>query len=214
MWAKTIDEIVDKQHIKATFYTSVGVAPFFNLNEIEKQKDSPGFTSLQRSSYAKNFILNLKKWKPKLMVIACRWNIISDESFKSMEKLVLLSQKLGIKVLIFNQPPQINTMGDRNSAQFLTFLGLYPKNGNQYIKHNSNVEVTNEELKNRFTKYSNTTFLDVYSHFIQEKDHSKSLIIENSDILYYDDDHLSYQGTLLMKKEIEKLIIELISNDK
>lgn len=214
MWAKVIDEIADKEHMKATFYTANGVSPFINSSENDNPTSKYFFSKLQRISYANDFIQNLKRWKPKLIVIARRWNIISDEEIKDMENLVLLTQELSIKILILNQPPQIKTMGDRNSAQFLTFLGYKSNRGDQYIKHGSEVEVTNLKLQNHFAKYANITFFDVHSHFIQKNNPSNSLIIKDSDILYFDDDHLSYQGTLLMKNELDKIIIGLVTKDK
>jgi peptidoglycan/LPS O-acetylase OafA/YrhL len=214
MWAKAIDEIANKEHRKVTFYTANGASPFFNLKDIEKQTDVRSFKKAERILYAKNFILNLKKWKPSLLIIACRWNGTSYESFKNMEDLIVLCKELGIKVLILNQPPQIDIIGKTNSAQYLTYLGFKSGHGEQYIKHATSVEPSNTELKKRFVKYSNVTLFDVYSHFIQKSNHSYSLVIKDSDVLYYDYDHLSYQGASQLKNELDTEIARLISNDK
>lgn len=213
MWAKTIDEIANRIKLKAAFYTTNGAQPFFDVKNIDNQQSVGTFNSDQRTLYAKSVTSNLNKWRPELLVIICRWNSLSEEVLKKMEDLVKFSENLGGKILILNQPPQINTMGDRNSSQFLTFLEYKPKEGMQYIKHDSNVIETNIELEKRFLKYSNVTFFDVYSFLIKDKNQVYSLIIKDSEILYYDDDHLSYQGTSLLKNELEKSIIFLMSKD-
>jgi peptidoglycan/LPS O-acetylase OafA/YrhL len=211
MWSKTIDEIAEGIEKKASFYTANGASPFFNVKNIENQQRVRVFNKDQRVLYAKSIVSNIKTWKPKLLIIVCRWDSLSGDVFRKMESLVELSKSLGGKVLILNQPPQINTMGDRNSSQFLTFLGYKPKKGLQYIKHDSNIDKTNRELVKRFSRYFNVSFFDTYSYLIQEGNQSYSMIVKDSDILYYDDDHLSYQGTTFLKKELNKVIIELIS---
>lgn len=214
MWAKTIDEIASEEHRKVSFYTANGASPFFNVEDIESQNDVRDFEKGQRILYAKDFVSKLYSWKPDLLIIVCRWNSIKVDRYSEMEDLISLCNEIGIKVLLLNQPPQINTIGDRNTAQYLTFLGYKPISGAQYIKHGSHVETTNAKLEKRFGQYSNVTVFDVYSFFIQKEDHTFSRVIEDADILYYDDDHLSYQGTSLLKRELDEVIEELISNAK
>jgi peptidoglycan/LPS O-acetylase OafA/YrhL len=214
MWGKLIDEITDSIRIKTSFYTSVGESPFFSLFEIDQLEKTKGYTHPQRVAYAKDFILNLKTWKPKLLIVSCKWNSMDNDILEKLESLAKFANKIGTSLLILNQPPQINTVGNKNCAQYLSYLGYKPKKGYQYIKNESNVEAANNKLKKRFSKYSNVFLLDIFSSFKQINDVSNSLIINGSNVLYYDDDHLSYQGTLLIKHKLELEILKFITDRK
>lgn len=90
---------------------------------------------------------------------------------------------------------------------------ILPAQGIQYIKNESDVKKTNLILEQRFSKFSYVSFFDTYSNLVNMKDESKALIIKDADILYYDDDHLSYQGTTLLKRELNNVIVKMINKD-
>lgn len=209
MWAKVIDEIAENDKFKTSFYTSVGSTPFFNISPIEKQDGTRGFTKEQRVAYAKGFMDNLKIWKPRLLIISSKWDSMNEAKMRNLDSLLNVVQSIGIKVLILNQPPVIDVIGDKNTAQYLTFLGYAPNAKNQYIADKSDIGIVNQKLEQHLSKYSNISLFDAYSTFAQESD--KALIIKNNDVLYYDDDHLSYQGTLLVKDQLSKTIKILMS---
>ena len=108
-------------------------------------------------------------------------------------------------MILINQPPIINAIGENNSSQYISFLGYLPNGKEQYINIKETSEVINANvfLKSLSQKFDNITVLDVHSRFMKN---DKALIIDNKNILYYDDDHLSYQGTELFKSSLKNLI--------
>lgn len=205
MWAKIIDEIGAELNFKRSFYTSVGNNPFFNVLDIDKQKKTKGFNKEQRKEYAKSLIRNLKKWKPKTIVISCKWSSLNDEDVRNFENLLDLISLIKSNVILINQPPIINAIGENNSSQYVSYLGYLPNGKEQFIniKETSKVISANIFLNNLSQKFDNIKVVDVHSRFIKD---DKAMIIKNNTILYYDDDHLSHQGTELFKSKLKELI--------
>lgn len=213
MWAKVIDEIGSNVEVSRSFYTSVGNQPFFKLPLESKQKRTKGFNSGERDLYAKSFVENLNKWSPSILIISCRWTAINDENSENLEELIKLTLMKKVNVILINQPPYIDKIGNNNSAQYLSYLGYKPNGQNQYItlKDTLSVSKSNNYLKQLSNKYPNITVFDVHSSLRNEE---KALIIENENILYYDDDHLSYQGTSLFENQLELLIKDKLQIEK
>lgn len=206
MWAKVIDEIALAHHQKVSFYTAIANLPFFNIKNIEKQRKTKNFSEKQRVEYAKSLFNNIQKWKPKLLIFSCRWEYINQEQKANFEDILNYTKEHNIQVLLLNQPPVIEDISDRNTKQYLAHLGYKPNGQFQYIDYTDKlkIEKSNQILLNYATKYTNIHIFDVYHQLVIN---NKVTIISNKDILYYDDDHLSYQGTLLFKNDLAKAIL-------
>lgn len=212
MWAKIIDEISKSLKTKTSFYTASGIVPFFNIKNVNVQKTPRiGFTNTQRVDNVENFLQNFEIWKPKILVIISKWNSRSDKHLAQLAELVELCNKTQTQVLIFNQPPQIDLIGNRNSARFLSYLGYKPKNNIQYIIAESDVPYFNNNLKQYFKDNSNVNIFDCYSIFTNKLDNTKTAVINKNDVLYYDDDHLSYKGTKFAEKQLKTALINLLN---
>lgn len=212
MWAKIIDEISESLDIKTSFYTASGIVPFFNIKNVDTQKTPQiGFTNTQRVDNVENFLQNLETWKPKALIIISKWNSRSNKHLAQLAELVELCNKTQTQVLIFNQPPQIDIIGNRNSAKFLSYLGYQPKKNIQYIRAESNVPDFNKNLKQYFKGTPNVNIFDCYSVFANNFDKTKTAIINKNDVLYYDDDHLNYQGTKFAEKHLKTALINLLN---
>ena len=211
MWAKLMDDVSDELELSRTFYTSTASKPFFNLQNINQQPENNCFSSIQRVDYAKSFINNLKEWKPKMVIMACRWEGLIEDDKLNLNNLLLFLGKQNIKVLLLNQPPRLTFMANKNAGQYFTYLGIKPVSGFNYVDLYNNESVTkaNNYLNSLKKKYH---FVIVYDVFDKMAEDNKVKILMNNDVLYYDDDHLSYPGTLVSKQEIKKIIIENIKH--
>lgn len=211
MWAKLLNEISDELNVTISCYTSNGNSSFFNLSNLNSQDKTKSFSKTQRADYAKSIVQNIEKWKPKIVVLANRWeNSIKDRRF--LEMMAFL-EKRNIKVLLLNQPPVLTFMGDqKNPSQYITYLGLHPIKGYNLIQVNlRGVDNANNELRNLSAKYRNAAIYDVYKNMLIK---NKVKISLNKDVLYYDDDHLNYKGTFLHKENISLIIKNLINTDE
>lgn len=209
MWGKVINDISKEIGVKTSFYTSVGTQPFFEVPLQDIHKNEIGYTKDQRRMYAQSFLQNIQLWNPSILIIACRWSIIDHTNLLYLENLIQYAQSLNVRVLLMTQPPVLDIIGDVNSSQYFSYLGYLPDSGNQYISliDNSNVDEQNLKISNLSNKYSNCTLFDVNSKFAKN---GKAFIISGKKILYYDDDHLSYQGTLYLKEDLKDLILKII----
>jgi len=218
MWGKVIDDIAKDMELKASFYTSVGAPPFFDIElsgeASQKQDKVKGFSDTERLDYVQTLLNNLNVWRPKLLLVSCRWESISEEDLKRFADLIDLAKSYRTTVMILLQPPVIDAMGDKNSAQYFTFLGYQPNGGNQYIRLSTNhVAESNDRIRRRFGNISNVVFVDAYSPLVKGEGIDEALIIKDKDVLYYDDDHLSYQGTRVLKEKIRESIAKIVSNN-
>lgn len=208
MWSQVVNEIGEEIKVKRAFFATVGNSPFFNIPVVanSKSESKKGFSRNQWLTYSTNLVKKLDTWKPKILLIACKWSIISQEDFVNLEHLINLAKINHTEVILLNQPPILDMIGDNNSGQYLAFLGYNPNGTSQYIPliDNSAVHKGNMQIEKIARKYSNCKVLDVNSEFYRSK---KALVVNDKSILYYDDDHLSYQGTLLLKQKLKEEIV-------
>ncbi len=209
MWAKLFDEILDELKLSRTFYTSTASNPFFDIENINSQFKTTCYTKVQRIDYAKSITENIEKWNPKLFVIACRWEGIKGRDKKNLEELLVFLEKKKCKIILLTQPPRLGFMENKNACQYFTYLKINPILDFGYVDLYSNESVIqgNNYLRSLKQKHQ---FVSVYDVFNKMTDNNKVKILMNRDVLYYDDDHLSYPGTLVSKQDIKKIIIENI----
>ena len=204
MWGKTLNQIAHEVDASIRFYTAVGSPPFFKLG-VKKQKATKNFSQEERTAYANSVIQSINKWKPKYLVISCRWDSMDKGKWEDFEMLLSYVQRVGITVLIINQPPVVDVIGDRNTAQYLAFMGITPNAKSNFLPmlEADKVMYSNKVLADRVVKYKNVKVVDIYSDFCKQ---DSVLIKKSKKILYYDDDHLSYDGTELVHEKLKEYL--------
>ncbi|MCE6992745.1 acyltransferase family protein [Dyadobacter sp. CY323] len=205
MWGKVIDEIGEELGVKRAFYTHVGGNPFFKIPLSDKPEKAKGFSDQQRHLYEQSLLNNLAMWKPKLLIVSCKWSHKSNENISQLEGLLKFVDTHSITVVLLNQPPIVKQIGEKNSSQYLAYLGYKPRQGRQYLPsiENTDVVLQNDMINLIAKKYAHCAVLDVASLYQKDKN---VLISYNNEIVYYDDDHLSYQGTVLAKDKLMAVI--------
>lgn len=206
MWAKMLDEICQKNGSALSVYTSNGSDPFFDVQKVNDQSENKYFSQAQRVQYAQSILRNIDKWQPKVIVLVCRW---SNNYYPSHQFLSMMEKK-NIKVLIFTQPPIINYMVNKNASQYLTYLGFSPNQQFHEIElDNRNVKKGNEKILSIASEHKNTIIFDVYRYMVNN---GKSKVTYKNDVLYFDDDHLSYAGTALHRNDLNSLMTRLLKD--
>lgn len=209
MWAKLLDEISNELKISRTFYTSTASKPFFNLKNVNEQSENRCYSSSQRADYAKTFIRNIEEWKPKVLFITCRWESLTENDKVSLNDLLMFLKQQNTKVIFLNQPPRLGFMENKNGSQFFTYLGLSNNSSYNYVDlyNNESIVRSNAYLEELKKKYN---FVSVYDVFNKMTENNKVKVLRNEDVLYYDDDHLTYPGTRECEYDIKKLIADNI----
>jgi peptidoglycan/LPS O-acetylase OafA/YrhL len=205
MWAKLLDEISGELGVSLSCYTSNGSSPFFNIKDINLQNDNKYYTETQSVEYAKSIIQNIEKWKPKIVILACRWQYYVKN--KKLKELLVYLEERNVTVFLFTQPPILNFMEDKNADQFFTYLGITPVSSYNFVEVSNQLPVIkgNDFLKK--LNHKNIFIYDIYDLMIENNKVPVSL---GQNVLYFDDDHLSYYGTLIHKDKIASLLKEKI----
>lgn len=206
MWGKLIDEIAQESNLPANFFSMVGNNPLFKIPiEVTKGRKGKGFSDSEFKIYSKNLLDKIAVWKPKVLIIACKWTIRRDEDLKNLSSIIDFAEQNNTATLLINQPPQVDLLGENNSAQYFSFLGYKPNGKEQFIGVQSDGEVrkSNALLYKLSLKHKRCTVINIHDSFIKD---SKARIIQGKSVLYYDDDHLSYQGTQLVKNKVKDAI--------
>ncbi len=204
MWAKLIGEISANLHTSVSCYTANGSNPFINIHQLNLQTANGVYTKEQRIAYAKSMIGNILKWKPKVVVLACRWELQTEISKKYLHELLSFLEKNNIKVVFFTQPPVLNFMVNKNATQYFSYLKINPVNGYNFIHINGLIVAENNDyIKSLALKYKNVGVYDVCQNMIENK---QVKITKGKEVLYFDDDHLSYFGTFIHKEKIASII--------
>ena len=205
MWGKTIHEISDSLQAGVRYFTTVGNPPFFNLEQVNDQKFRKGYTKAQRIEMVESFIKTIKSETPELVILIARWENMKAEHWKDFEETLGYLEERDIHCLVLNQPPRLESLNDKNTGQYFTFLGLDPteKDNALIMTDEDRVRKANQKLIDICQDYKNTDIFDVYPFFT---DDDEAIVTKDKEILYHDDDHLSNQGTEMVLPFLAKRI--------
>ena len=156
-------------------------------------------------------VSSLKLWRPELVIIVCKWSSLKEKSIGDFQNLTMMLDQIGIKTLILAQPPTIKHFSNKNCSQYLTYLGYDAKGGNQFIDDPDEeiVDQGNAKTKKIFLKQAKSHFVFETKPFLEKN--RKIWVVKNKDILYTDEDHLSYQGTQVMKEALSEKVKSILS---
>ena len=205
MWAATLDDIFKELRVSVSFYAADGTPTFFNI-PVKKQKHTLFFSSEEKYTFDKKRLYFLHKWKPKLVVISSRW---SNQSIAQAKDLMDEISKLGAHILLVEDPPVLY-FGDKNTPQYLSYLKMKPTSEKQYVPV-SRVDKFHQgnDLVHELTKlYDNCDYLPVEKFYMTQ---GEAWVLDKGDVLYIDDDHLSYKGSLMIREQMIKKITSLLA---
>jgi peptidoglycan/LPS O-acetylase OafA/YrhL len=203
-WAKTLLEATKMLQVSSSVYTTNGSRPLLNIKKLNNLSGSSGFTKQEKIDFARSILKNIDKWKVKLVIMSCRWENLTPIDKIDLEELIDYLRKRNIKFLVINQPPHISIMGDNNASQFISYLKISPSKGyNSISLDQDEIIKSNSYLDQISNKYNNMVVFDVFNKLYEN---GKAKITYNNKVLYFDDDHLSTEGTELFKKDLRDTI--------
>ena len=204
VWVKTLLDATKELKVSSSVYTTNGSKPFFNIKNLDDQTGNSFFTKQERVDFAKSIVKNIDTWKVKLVIISCRWENLSPENKVEFEALIAYLSNRNIQLLAINQPPLLSFMGNNNASQFISYLKINPVDGYNSISVNEDeILKSNGYLDELSKKYENILVFDVFNKLYKN---GKAKISYNKDLLYFDDDHLSTEGTELFKQDLKNVI--------
>ncbi len=205
MWAGAIDEISRELRVTVSFNAADGMSPFVDF-PIQKHPTGKNFTSDERYAFETTKLECLKKWKPKIVVIAARWGSMRNLQTDILEYV----GTIGSQILLIEQPPRLY-FGNRNAPQYLSYLHLQPDgSARQYIPTaDKRIKMQAKRIVSEIVK--KFPFCDAAEIAqIYENDSGEAWVLDGSDVLYIDDDHLSQKGALKAKHAIKDKIEQML----
>jgi len=199
MWARLLDEISKELKVSISFYAADGTPTFFDIPPLRGQKKPLFFSLDEKLVFDEMRMHYLKEWRPKVVIISARWSV---QNFHQAKKVIEFIGDLGSSVLLVEDPPEL-FFGDKNAPQYLAHMNLVPKkNGNQFIHGEDNIlyDQGRSLIRKLSNAYPYCDFVSTADVFLKGEN---VWVIENADVLYIDDDHLSRAGALKMKSQIK-----------
>lgn len=211
MWSEVIDEIAASLGKSITFYAAEGTPTFFNI-PVKKSSNTVYFTAEEKYEYDKARLAYIKKWKPPVVIISQSWSHLESE--ESTVDLIKLLGEIGSKVLLLEQPPEL-FYGQKDATQFLSYYGLKPNkeetvasdvnNSKQYVNYLNTAayQQGRKVIRNIVNKCNYCELIQVADLFIKD---DQGWVLDGKDVLYIDDDHLSYAGAYKARGRIKSAL--------
>lgn len=198
MWSSTLEKVAKQLEKSIAFYASEGTPTFFDI-PLKKGERTIYFTAEQKHEYDEARIKYLKLWKPEIVIISHNWSDFGNE--ESTRDLLSFLGSLGTKVFMLEQPPVL-FFGDKNAPQFISYYGLKPSTGlKQFIPYlnTSWFNRGRKLVRDIVSKCDYCELIPITDLYIKD---DKGWVLDEFDVLYVDDDHLSSAGTLRAKDRI------------
>lgn len=203
MWSGVIDEICLSNQLTVSFYAADGTDPFFEI-PVEMGTGGPFMDAQQEYQFNVRRMELLKEWRPKIVIITVRWKVLN--SFEAADDLLSYLDQIGARVLLLEQPPEIFDRS-KNAPQYFAFEGMLPiESAKQYVASpdpalQNAIRRETKKLAARFDHCDFIPMADIYW------DEDRVWVIDGTDVLYIDSNHLSYQGARRGKDKLQDVIL-------
>ena len=200
MWAGVIDEIASDRKLTVSFYSAAGVSPFETLHG----DPSKGFSSVQMKAFNQAKMKRLEAWKP-VVILTARWSSVVQQ--ERVRELIEKIGSTGSRICLIEQPPEI-AVGDRNALQYLVHEGVGLKEGEAQSFKKANIHKVSAGIQlihSIAQDYDYCSVIEVNDLYSTNEEYA--WVLDGTEPLYYDDDHLSQQGALRAKALIEDAIL-------
>ncbi|MCF7816568.1 MAG: acyltransferase [Kiritimatiellales bacterium] len=206
---RTIDDIVGELQVSTCFYMANGGPIFFDI-PVRETYGKGFFNTNQRYVYETARFRALTKWTPKVVIIAAQWSTF--ENTANMQDLIHFLGSIGSRVLLVEQAPEL-FFGDRNAPRYLSYMKMLPQaNARRYVRSASGTGYENGRhlLRELAAKFSYCQVVPVADIFLKGND---VWVLDGTDVLYIDEDHLSQQGALKVKSRIKQYLEAALNPD-
>ena len=208
MWAKTIEEACGSLDLPVAFFTMVGQDPFFHIPLDSSNTQGDAFREEESRIYKRNLLSKLASGNLDGLVVADRWTIRGESDYQFLEELLRYASRHRVASLVIAQPPQLAT-GENNVAQYFAYLGMDPtKRPRQFFQVSDEGHWANSNAKVRAicSRVAGCQLFDPVPDLL--RGHA-ALAVDGPDIVYFDDNHLTYHGTNLFRRKLERKLATL-----
>ncbi len=203
MWSSTIDNIAKELYVDVSFYSVGGVKSVFKIEDL---KDNPK-TYLEK--FNKSRYDYFKKWKPKVIFILERWSVVGYSKVELIEFLEVFNN--GYTQVVFLSEPACLKEAYYSSLKLLAHykapIDATFSIKNFYINERRHMHLVLDEIAN---KLEYVHYVNLEAYYFDDSSHEFGFFVENGQLLYIDDNHLSHYGAMKSKEAIKQKLINLI----
>lgn len=208
MWAKTIEDACGSLDLPVAFFTMIGQDPFFHIPIDSSNTQGFAFRDEESRAYKRNLLSKIDSGDLDGLVIADRWTIRHEVDYNFLAELLEYAARHHVASLVIAQPPQLAT-GENNVAQYFAYLGMDPSRApRQYfpISDEGHWAESNLRVREVCARARGCQLFDPVPDLL--RGHS-ALAVDGQDIVYFDDNHLTYHGTNLFRAKLEHKLATL-----
>ena len=209
MWGHIITKICKELEVSVSMFNAYGTNPMIQLPL--GKKAAPYFTAEQKFNFDSKRLEYLKKWRPKVVIIAHRWSFKYDP-MKDVEFLKYIDS-CGGQVLFIEQPPEL-PIGDVSAPKYIAYQhpNMTKAEASRIVMmkahHQDQLDAVNLRIMELSQFFDYCHFLPVGDFFTTAK--NEVLVVDEGKVLYIDDDHLSQAGADKARLRIKNKISQLL----
>ena len=211
MWSKVVDDVTEELDLTTSLWSMNGEHGLIKIPAVEEAGHY--LNGKERFEYDSARQYFIKKWNPDIVIVATLWKNVDENSANNFFNFLELHAK---NVILVESPPALNGVGNRNTYQYLSFLGMdasISANNNQLWEHISleNTLNTREKLLKIVSNRANFFFLPTADLFLSD---SFAIVASGKHIFYLDDDHLTDEGTKLTTSRFKSAIQNILNGER
>jgi len=203
MWGDCIRQICLENDYTANAFCGNNLPPYFKI-PINKEtiKIHSRFSENQMMILNQNKMRAIESGKFDVLIIASRWSHFHPKKGTLTDFINYASKHL--RILIITEPPTLD-IGNVNATQYAFFEGI--KIGNSYYL-NQKKDAKKTPVTDWIKQFEKLPNVSVFNPDIPMLN-GQVEVIKDGIPLYFDDDHLSTEGTLFLRPKLEKAIQQL-----
>ena len=200
MWGDCIKQICLENDYTANAFCGNNLPPYFRI-PINKEtiKIHSRFSEEQMMILNQNKMRAIESGKFDVLIIASRWSLFGSE-IETLTDFINYASK-HLRILIITEPPTLD-IGNVNATQYAFFEGI--KIGNSYYL-NQKKDAKKTPVTDWIKQFEQLPNVSVFTPDIPTLN-GQVEVIKDRIPLYFDDDHLSTEGTLFLLPKLEKAI--------
>jgi hypothetical protein len=210
MFAESLRTAADRIGRRVALFCMSGHdSPFMDI-PIRRGLPTRTLSSEERYRFDLARLAAIERWRPRVVVVSARWSLCDDMGSSLLDHL----GRLGVTVLLVEQPPELAGVGDNSVMQYLCWKGVEPAPSSEFLLPQGNrprTEAGRDLLRRIAARHPNCRIVptcDLYARGDQ------AVVLDGRTAIYLDDDHLTTQGTWLALPRLTVAIAAALDGER
>jgi peptidoglycan/LPS O-acetylase OafA/YrhL len=210
MFAEALRTAADRLGRRVALFCMSGRdSPFMDI-PIRRGLPTRTLSSEERYRFDLARLAAVERWRPRVVVVSARWSLCNDMGTSFLDHL----DRLGVVVLLVEQPPELAGVGDNSVVQYLCWKGVVPAPGVDFLLPQGNrprTEAGRDLVRRIAARHPNCRVVPLHDLFARGDD---AVVLDGRTSIYLDDDHLTTQGTWLTLPRLTAALAEALDGPR